>query len=586
MSTTLHTFRHDVRRLRWWLLAWVAFLVGMHCWGHMTVWERSTGTRLWLLNYVSLRALAFWSNLGFVALLVALLFFPHAADGVRLFWRTRPITGREMVQAKFLFAGLFLIALPMLVETVFWLAWWPLVRPTEFWPEMLLSRTAWAALVVLVVGLAGREGKRYLFCGLGLLLAFGSWLQLGEQLQMRVMAAAGEEPWPVMDSPHFLGQVWEFWTRNQPGRVVSMSAKTAVVPVYVLAVAAWLVVACRYLFSGWRAMRLALETAVLAAVVIACAWNEFERGASLRPRAEVSYDAGVTKALDAVKVRLKAAHLLPQREFLGREPRADDPPGTKRGAVFTWETSGQPPGIVMLWRTAWVGSEGPQRTYGGGERGLMIYARETAYYVEQAGEQLAAALPELSGYTVRSKRVPGFHWVELQAPWAEEFSREPKPANAQVELAALAPSTLAVLPVGRAATRSLGQARVRLTGGREPRWEFELPSLQAHTWLWDPRQSEDSPNLFVLRNAKAKEAIVVGKFACEDKWGRVAAPGSSRELDLLHTECSLAQAAARYGLPASWLADAELLCVRMKLVGRVSRPVRLENFRLEPAVER
>ena len=113
---------------------------------------------------MDLEALAFYGGLALSATLVVLLFLPHAADGVRLFWRTRPIAGRDVVQAKFLFAGLFLIALPMLVETVFWLAWWPWVKLAEFWPGMVLERTAWAALLVLVVGLAGREGKRYLFC--------------------------------------------------------------------------------------------------------------------------------------------------------------------------------------------------------------------------------------------------------------------------------------------------------------------------------------------------------------------------------------------------------------------------------------
>ena len=583
MNTTLHLFRHDVRRLRWWLAAWTAFLVGTHAWWHTMAWERSTGTRLWVWNYVSPGTFAFWTNLGFVAVLVALLFLPHAADGVRLFWRTRPITGRNVVRAKFCFVGLYLIALPMVVETVYWLAWQPWREAVKFWPDMLLSRTAWAALLVLVIGLAGREGKRYVLCALGLLVAVFSWMQVGEQLQMRSMAAAGEESWPTIESGHLLGQMWEFWTRNQPGKIVTQSAEITVVPVYVLAVAGWLVVACRYLFAGWRATRLVIETAVLVAVVIACARNELELGASARPRVEIAYDASITKALDAVEVRLKEARLGSQREYLGREPRADDPPGTKRGAVFTWETTAPPPGTVMLWRTAWVGVQLPKLTYGGGERGMMTYPREMPYFVEQAGEQLAAALPELAGYTVRSKRVAAFHWVELQSAWAEEFSRERKTAVANVELAALAPSTLAILPVGRATSSTLDQTRIHLTGGSELRLSFELPSLQMHTWLWDARQSEGIPNLFVLRNAKTKEAIVVGKFACEDKWGRVTAPGSARELDLFHSECSLVQAAARYGLTADWLEGTELLCVRMKLVSQVQRKVTLENFRLEPA---
>lgn len=587
MNPTLHLFRHDVRRLRWWLLAWAAFLIGIHVCSHVTAWERPGGYRSWLRDYVSSETLAFGSNLGFVGVLVALLFLPHGADGVRLFWRTRPIAGRDVVQAKFLFAGLFLIALPMLVETVFWLAWRPWLEVVKLWPEMLLSRTVWAALLVLVVALAGREGKRYLFCGLGLLLAFGGWLQVGEQLAMRTMAVAGEASWPTMESPHLLGQVWEFWTRRQQGRTVGMSAPIAAVPVYVLVVAGWLVVACRYLWAGWRATRLALESAVLVAVVIACARNEFGRDASPRERVVVTYyDGEITKALNAVQVRLKEARLVPDREVLGRERRADDPPGTKLGAVFTWETSGWPAGIVSLTRMSSVRSGARAESYGGSERHSWLHSQELPYLIEQKGEQLTASLPELAGYAVRSKRVEANHWTELQAAWVEEFNREPKAAQASVELSALAPSVLAALPVGQATKLRLDQGRIRLTGGPAPRLSFEVPSIQMHTYLWDSRQAEGVPNLFLLRNAKTKEAIIVGRLLCGDGWGSVSAPGSLRRLDMFRAEWQLTQVAERYGLPAAWLADAELLCVRMRLVGHVHRKVELENFRLEPAAER
>ena len=269
MNTPLHLFRNDVRRLRWWLASWAAFLVGTHVCESGRAWAERRTPVGWLKIVLDPEVFAFYGGFALSATLVALLFLPHGADGVRLFWRTRPIAGRDVVQAKFLFVGLFLIALPMLVETVFWLPWRPWLEVVKLWPEMLLSRSAWAAVLVLVVALAGREGKRYLFCALSLLLAVFSWMQVGEQLQMRVMAAAGEPSWPTMESPHLLGQVWEFWTRNQPGTVVSLSAEIAVVPVYVLAVAGWLVVACRYLFADWRATRLALESAVLVTVVIA-----------------------------------------------------------------------------------------------------------------------------------------------------------------------------------------------------------------------------------------------------------------------------------------------------------------------------
>ena len=295
------------------------------------------------------------------------------------------------------------------------------------------------------------------------------------------------------------------------------------------------------------------------------------------------YDVGITKALEAVPVRLKEARLVPQREFLGRDPRADDPPATKRGAVFTWETSGWPAGIVSLMRMSSIRTVDRSNTDGGFERHSWLHASELPYLIEQKGEQLAAALPELEGYAVRSKRVEASHWTELQAAWAEEFSREPKAAYATLELSALAPSVLATLPMGQAARLTLDQSRIRLTGGREPRLTFDLPSILTQTFLWDSRQVEAVPNLFLLRNAKTKEAVIVGRFTAEDRWGSMSAPGSSRRLDMRRIEWQLTQVAERYGLPAAWLADAELLCMRMRLVGHVHRKVELENFRLEPA---
>ena len=57
--------------------------------------------------------------------------------------------------------------------------------------------------------------------------------------------------------------------------------------------------------------------------------------------------------------------------------------------------------------------------------------------------------------------------------------------------------------------------------------------------------------------------------------------GSEREY-FGRRACDMAKVAARHGFDAAWLADAELLCVRLSLAGSARREVALENFRLEP----
>ena len=51
-------------------------------------------------------------------------------------------------------------------------------------------------------------------------------------------------------------------------------------------------------------------------------------------------------------------------------------------------------------------------------------------------------------------------------------------------------------------------------------------------------------------------------------------------------ECDLTKATAHYGFSAEWVAEAELLAVRLTLVGKGTRQLRLENFQLQPAAER
>ena len=205
---------------------------------------------------------------------------------------------------------------------------------------------------------------------------------------------------------------------------------------------------------------------------------------------------------------------------------------------------------------------------------------------DYVGKQLPAALRELSGYALRTNPAPVRLWTELHADWAEKFSREPQAAKAKVILATLKPTTLAVLPVHQPARLTLDQTRISLTGGPELHLRVEGPEKVIYRYLWDHTRVSEDPNLFVLRNSKTKEAFIMHRSLTESAYGGATAPGSSRSLTIVRTDCQLAKAVERLGLPTTWLADAELLCVRMQLVGHAHRGVELENFQLLPAARR
>ncbi|MBI5801954.1 MAG: hypothetical protein HZA92_14680 [Verrucomicrobia bacterium] len=594
MNATLHLFRNDVRRLRWWLVAWVGFLVGVHLFGHWLVGQQSRLTSPeWLGNFVRRQTVTVVLLLAFQATLAALLLVPHGPDDPRLFWRTRPIAPRDMVRAKFLFAGLFLIALPMLVESVFWLGWLRLRDIAAFWPGMLLERAAWSVFFVAGVTLGGREGKRYLFCVAGVLGLFGSWMLVGEELAMRARGAYGDEHWPVLTSPHLLGQVVEYYTKNTPV-VVGLSMRTARIPLVVLAVAGWLVVLCRYLFPGWRATRLAIETGMLVCLATAFVLGEIpwqERRAEVNALAHAE-GMRLERAVETLTVRLKSARRVPTREMAGKGevPRIEF--GSSGATEFTWETEGAAPGTIVF---SGIGrlDKGYSLTAtnylpGGAQVGLAN--RHVGYYASVASNQLVAALPELAGYRLHATRWRSWHWAQMRPELAAELTVRPQIVTAEVVLGVVAPRTLAVLPVRQGASEWMGTTRIRLTGA--PRFGVKVIGNAQEITQYVQDTTSEEPNLFLLRNSRTKEAFPVRREELEGDAGRhseavVHAPlNGIRGVWIALMECDLTKAAARHGFSAEWVAESELLCVRLTLVGKGTRQLRLENFQLQPAAER
>lgn len=610
MNPTLHLFRHDVRRLRWWLLAWAAFLIGTHWWWHMAVWaeQRSTSDQ-WLRNLLHPDVMWVVVWLASQVTLAALLLLPHGPDDPRLFWRTRPIARWDMVRAKLLFAGVFLIALPLLVETGFWLAWLSAGETVALWPKMLLRQAVVGSVLLAVITLAGRVGKHYGFCVLGVLVLGGGWAQVAEQLAMRTWAATGAEVWPVIESTHLPGQVWEFLTRNPPVPTLFLLERTTMVAVVVLAVAGWVLTVCRYLFAEWRVTRIAMEFTALVMVAAAFASENSDavkRVAEhlMHERQEIVIDgpeavarvARMTRlreALAGTEVTVKSARLVSPQSWT-QVTRRESATNTNLPAEFEFDVTGTPPGTIVMARlSCFFAASKPKELFCPRNEApdSRMSSSGVGYYATVQSNDFVRALPELAGYELRAERLPNWHWLQLTEE-VRAFLRQ-APAGelrANVGLNAVRPSVMAVLPAAKPHHLKIGTAKVRLSGTP---W-FHLDVVEPGYASWDsllhPRWPLEAPNLFVLRNPRTRQAVALPWNTLFRQWemildasASVRPPFGSDSEYFRRRACDMAKVAARHGFDAAWLADAELLCVRLSLAGLAKREVALENFRLEPA---
>lgn len=608
MNTTLHLFRHDVRRLRWWLAAWTVFLVGTHAWWHFTVWaeERPTSSE-WLRNFLHPEAVVVVVWLAAQVTLAALLLLPHGPDDPRLFWRTRPIAPRDMVRAKLLFAAVFLVALPMLVETGFWLAWLSAGETLAIWPKMLLRQAVIGSVLLAVITLAGRVPKHYGFCVLGVLVLGGGWAQVAEQLAMRTWAAAGAEAWPVIESTHLPGQVWEYLTRNPPVPTLFLLERTTTVATVVLAVAGWVLAACRYVFAEWRVTRIAMEFTALVMVAAGFASENsdavkrvaeylmYERGSVNIPDPEAEVRAArYREALAGTEVAVKFVGVVSAQAWHRvTTPRASAPPNIVP-AEFEFEVSGTPPGmVVMPWLSYFFAASKPKE---------LLCPRNEApsrpssssgvdYYATVQTNALVRALPELAGYELRTERFVGWHIFQFTEEVRAGLRQVPSgELRADVGLVGVRPRVMAVLPVARPVHEKIGTAKVRVSGAPWFHLDVIEPWNESRGSLLDLQWPEVAPNLYVLRNPRTRQAVALPWYALRqpeermiDKGADVRAPFGTDGEYFCRRACDMTKVAARYGFDAAWLADAELLCVRLSKVGGAHREVTMENFRLEPA---
>lgn len=613
MNATLHLFRHDVRRLRWWLAAWAAFWVwalwpgqselaaaSMDVSWFISGWGESKTRQVLVLNI---------SHAALAAALFALLFVPHGPDDPRLYWRTRPVTPRAMLQAKVLFAGLFLVGFPMFAEFLFWLRWLPTSSVVEFLPGMFGERLAWSGGLAALMVLGGREPRRYQLVVLGVLGLGYLWMLACEQLTYRTWLNAREEdsPLPVLAAQGWLGQLWEFATR--PG------SKALFAPDWVgwigavsLGVGGWLVVGCRYQMPRWRAVRLAVEGTLLVALLAGfVGLHAAQFKAWLRPADERryrSYDERLRNLpmngqAERLEVRLlSATHFGTNRTWGVVEGITFwDVPATHTSVRVELAVEGNPRGTLAFAELRNLRGANRRRTNReplmGGLHIDFPWGLRLAAGREQT--RLPERLEPFAGYRLHTVAYPPWEIPALENEAAEELMGQPVTAVADVTVSVVQAEVAAVLPLAKEPEVRFGERRLSLRfvdrtqygSVNASEWELFASGRNRADSSWHSFELRPEPDLLVVRNPVTKTGFIVPAVEVNQMWQqshRVAAPMSpTRAIQFAERSVNLSRLAARFGFGAGWLSQSELVCVRLTMAGHAYRKMTWENFRLESA---
>jgi hypothetical protein len=118
MRQTLHIVRKDLRRLRWWLAAWIALLAArvlLAVIGWQAAADGGLAGQFVMEQVGGIVQLVTWLML---ALLVARLVHEEPLAGLDWFWLTRPYDRWALMGAKLSTAALFFVVVPLIAEII------------------------------------------------------------------------------------------------------------------------------------------------------------------------------------------------------------------------------------------------------------------------------------------------------------------------------------------------------------------------------------------------------------------------------------------------------------------------------------
>ena len=424
----------------------------------------------------------------------------------------------------------------------------------------------------------------------------------------------GESSLPLLRAEGLGGQLYEFATKG-PTRATDWAAWLGWIPAIALGIGGWFVAASRYLTTGWRTTRVVVLLMLLAALLaghvgILCAPDaqrieaddnarELERTAAL---ANLPHNQTAAK----MELRLKQARLLGTNETGVIDWTTDFGSGPTNPVILgiKWEVVGLPPGIIALTQTYGLKDGGPSTTPEFKLTAENVVRSAIIHDICGATNEVAACLPEVRGYQVRTATGYGFNQDVVDPALAAKWKARPHSVTARLGLWLLEAKTTLVAPLSSSRGFRVDELKLQIVQQQL----YNPPHTLVQLWKrLPPSQDENdgllsrsgaTPDLMIVRNPRTREAFIlsppwedhsqiqpIASLLSPTRRMHVrGAPAGFRRGDRGFYEANdLTYQAERVGFNAAWLAESELLCVRLTLVGFHGHTVQVENFQLEPA---
>ncbi len=260
-----------------------------------------------------------------------------------------------------------------------------------------------------------------------------------------------------------------------------------------------------------------------------------------------------------------------------------------------WTIAQPPPGTLAVVRLMEFAPAALPKPKVDVDADWQVWARsyEVVFSVLTATNELTAVLPELAGHRLHSDAPADAVLFDLNPKVAAALERTPQAVLATFQVALIAARTVVTVPLRQGSTGRVGEMRLSVH-----EWEDHqrgenarhLLTRQPYRGGLGPLQHYVEPDLFLFRNPVTKETFSMGwneVASLRDSANHTTATllSPSRQHPFCVWDCALSGLAPADSrrFTEAWLDQAEVLGVRLTLVGWSQRTVRLENFQLEPA---
>jgi hypothetical protein len=560
MTQTLHIFRKDLRRLRWWLALWVALVA-------VQTASAIAGPRLALSGLSQTIVMAQVDSLTAtvvvltLALLASRLIHDEPLVGLDWFWISRPYDWRALLAAKLLLAMVFFVGVPLAAHVIVMAAFGAdLVDIIRVAPDFVASDLRWA-LAWMVFAVLTRSLATFSLAAVGALIAMVLLVLI--MTTVLIWNATGETP-PDTTAP----------IADASGAIVAGF-------VFVAATLAVIVVAYKERRIGWSL--LATGIGLVAVVVVPMAWPwrfaaEWPEAFDRRP----GFRARVSAILD-----LSAPSLVDSGSFGGRRGDRIVQVPTR---LVNLPTDLRIQGTFVSSRLVLADGHVLESAQGGVSRPTTSGTNEHPLQRMFPGSRV---LPIQTGVsTVEFAALIRANDAELA-----RYGSQPGRLTSTLTYSLLRSRVVGVLPLRDGALYRDRSLRVDLL--RVERRHSSCSVLVRH-WRASPWWSPTAYRSYevVLRNRRLRQVVVGDQMSRLPVESPLSLPffligmsgGASWQGSFAVAHSAIEFPASRDGqmtidppLDARWLADADLVMIESTVAGWLSRTVTVDGFQMQPA---